>query len=193
MRIILSLFAATLLLASCQTVNVPPPHPLSFTNYSPIYLNVGNIQIVDEYQEPHQLPNVEHLIPVSPTEAMHTWVNDRLRQTGGDKTLQVIIKNASVVVTPLPQSGGLLSGAQDKRYNARLDVEMRIYGGAAMSEANIGASATRSIIIPADKSLAERDEIMHQFITGLMVSMNAELEKNIYHYFGAYIDYSKTP
>lgn len=185
--------AAALLLAGCQTVNVPPPHPLSFKNYSPIYLNVGQIQIVDAYQSPHRPPNVEYLIPISPSDAMHSWVNDRLHPTGGDKTLEVIIHDGSVIATPLPRSGEFYTASQDKRYDARLDVEMRIYAGGAMSEASITATATRSITIPASTSLAERDEIMHRFIAGLMVSMNAELEKNIYKYFGSYIDYSKTP
>ncbi|MDE3038247.1 MAG: hypothetical protein KGJ21_07350, partial [Pseudomonadota bacterium] len=178
MRNILSFCLAALLLASCQTVNVPPPHPLSFTRYQPIYLNVGKIEIVDAYKSPMRLPNVEYLIPISPSDAMHSWVHDRLHPAGGDKMLEVIIHDGSVIATPLPQPDGFFTASPDKRYDAKLDVEMRVYGGGAMSEASITATATRSITIPADVSLAQRDEILHHFIAGLMTSMNAELEKN---------------
>lgn len=192
MRTLLFL-AAALLLASCETVNVPPPHPLSFKNYSPIYLKVGQIQINDEYQPSRQLPHVEEFIPISPTDATHTWVDDRLRATGGSNTLEVIIHDASVTATPLPQQDGLFTGSPDKRYDARLTVEMRLYTGGAMSEASVEAAATRSLTIPGNVSLVQRDAMLHQFIAAMMVSINAELEKNIYKYFAGYIDYSKTP
>jgi hypothetical protein len=182
-----------MILAACQPVNPPAPPPLSFTRYQPIYLNVAKIDIIEEYKSPMQPPNVEHLLPTSPTEAMRIWVRDRLRATGNAKTLQITIKDASVIATPLPQPGGIegfFTNSQDKRYDAKLDVEMRIYGGEAMSEASIEAVATRSITVAVKASVAERQAIFRRMIADLMESENAELEKNIYQYFGNSINFS---
>src|SRR5690242_3095249 len=96
------------LLAACQPTAVPPPAPeLSFTRYQPINLNVGKMEFVEEYKSPMQPPNVDQLMPTSPDQAMHIWVRDRLHGSGGDKTLQIIIKDASVIETALPKPGGM--------------------------------------------------------------------------------------
>jgi hypothetical protein len=185
---------AGVMLSACQGhYQPPPPMELGFTRYQPIYLNVGVIENVDEYKSPMTLPNVEHTLPYSPTEAMHIWVQDRLRAVGVNKTLQVIIKDASVVETDLPKPGGVqgfFTDSQDKRYDAKLEVELRIYGDDALSEANIHVSASRTTTIGEHASVAEREAVFRKLIFTLMDAMNAELEKNIYQYFGNDISYS---
>ncbi len=183
-----------LLLLACEHPGPPAPGEPSFTRYQPIYLHVGSIDLVEEYQSPMKPPNVEHLIPYSPSDAMHIWIKDRLRAVGAENSLQVIIKDASVISTLLPESGGIggiITLSHDRRYDARLEVEMRIYAGDdAMSKASIDVVATRSVTINEKASLAERSAIFRKMIFDLMESMNAELEKNMYQYFGNYINYS---
>ncbi len=165
--------------------------------YQPIYLDVANIEFVEEYKSPMRSPYVEHLIPYSPSEAMHIWVKDRLRTVGLDKTLQVIIKDASVIATELPKPDGItgfFTDSQDWRYDAKLDVEMRIYGEGAMSEASIDVSATQSTTISEKASaLPSAKPFSASMIADLMESANAELEKNMFKYFSKYISYSQTP
>lgn len=177
-----------------QHVDYPP---LSFARYQPIYLDVSNIQFVEEYKSPMQMPYVEHLLPYSPSEAMHIWIKDRIRAIGNDRFLQVIIKDGSVKVTQLPKPQGLsgfLTVSQDKRYDAKLDVEMRIYGGGhAMSDANVHVVATRSITLSEDASVGERNRAFRKMIADMMEPVNAELEKNMFMYFGNYINYSQNP
>ncbi|MDE3060969.1 MAG: hypothetical protein KGJ06_08150 [Pseudomonadota bacterium] len=186
--------ALLLLITACQPSPPAPPPEIGFTRFQPIYLDVAKIDIVDEYQSPMKSPNVEHLLPVSPAEAMHVWVRDRLRAVGTGRSLQVIIKDASVTVTALPKPGGMqgfFTVSQDKRYDGRLDVEMRIYNGGAMSEANIEATVTRSITMSERVSLAEREALFRRMIYDMMEEMNAEMEKQMYTYFGNYISYSR--
>ena len=184
MRKIIPLCLLTLLLCGCYNAPPPPPLPqaleINFRRYQPIYLNVTSIEIVDEYKSPMRAPNVEHLMPYSPAEAMHIWTRDRLRSVGADKTMQVIVKDASVVAVDLPKPGGVegaITISQDKRYDAKLSIEMRIYGGGAMSEANIDVTATRSVTIPENASVAKREAVFRKLTYDLMDMMNAELEK----------------
>lgn len=182
-----------LLLASCQSPEIAPRKPVSFTQYQPIGLAVGAIEIKEEYRSPLHAPNVEHLFPTSPAEAMRIWVKDRLRTQGGAKTLQVIVKDASVVQEPLPRTQGfkgVYTLDQSEKYNARLEVEMRIYGDGPLSEASISVVGTRSDTASENFSVAARDALADRMIRDLMALMNAELEKNFHQYFSAYVNYT---
>ena len=186
------------LLAACQpTATSNPSQVLSFTRYQPIFLNVATIEVVDEYQPPGLPPNIEHLMPYAPSEAMHIWVKDRLRAAGLNHSMQVIIKDGSVVAKNLPTPGGvqgLFTLSQNRQYDARLAVEMRIYGeGRAMSEASIQAVVTRSVTVREDISPADREKVLRRLTWQLMEAMNAQLEKTMFEYFGPYINFSHTP
>src|ERR1700761_8023109 len=97
---IMALFAALLLAACTQTSPVEYP-PLTFKKYQPINMAVSSIEFVEEYKSPMKPPYVEHLIPYSPSEAMHIWVKDRLHASGGSRVMKVIIKDGSVKATEL--------------------------------------------------------------------------------------------
>lgn len=188
--------AGALFVTGCEPPPTVIPPKLSFTRYQPIYLDVADISIIDAYKSPMRAPYVEHLLPYSPADAMHIWVKDRLRTVGKDKLMEVIIKDGSVMVTTLPKEPGLkgmMSPDPDKRYDARIAVEMRIYGGDAMSEASVYVTAVRSINVAANTSPSDRDAIFRRLIFDLMEEANAELEKNMFLYFANYISYSHSP
>lgn len=176
-----------LVVSSCS--NPPPaiPRDMNFKRYQPIMMNVGRISFLEDYQSPRHPPYVEHLLPITPAEAMKKWVDDRLRVAGTNKFMQVIVKDASVISTPIPDSG--LSLGKSRRYDAKLSVEMRIYGEGAMSEASIQTTATRSITIPESASLRDRENAFRRMIFELMETMNAALEQYMFQYFGDYIVY----
>lgn len=187
---------AVLLLAACQQPAPPARPDVSFTRYQPLYMDVNTIDVVEDYKSPRALPNIEHLLPQSPADAMRTWVKDRLRTTGANRRLEVHIKDASVLATPLPKQSGIegVFSPDAKRYDARIEVEMRVYGTvSAMSEASIDVAATRSVTINESASLSERNTIFRDMTYQLMESLNAEIEKNMFLYLSNYISYAKSP
>lgn len=172
------------------------PAEISFKQYQPIYLDVSNIDFVEEYKSPMKEPNIEHLLPISPAEAMKAWVRDRIRSVGMNHSMQVIIKDAHVVGVELPQKDGIsgyFSDSPDRRYDARLEVELRIYNEGAMSDASITVVATQSNTISKKATLQERKAAFARMTVVLMDSANAELEKQIFKYFSRYIMYAQTP
>ena len=188
---------AVLALVACRSESPVEFPPLSFVRYQPIHMDVSNIEIVEEYKSPQREPHVEHLMPYSPAEAVRLWVKDRLRAVGMEKTLQVIIREGSVVSVPIRKDtavGDLVTLNRDKRYDAKLEVELRVYGTqSAISESNVSVSATRSITIPEKASANRREAMMRQMITDLMETVNAELEKNMHLYMSGNIAYTKMP
>lgn len=191
------LFSLLLLfLAACNDVTVPSTPPLSFRQYQPIYMSVSRIDVLEEYQSPNRPPNVEHTMPYSPADAMQLWVKQRLKAAGGTRTMQVIIKDASVIEKNLPTKdgiGGLLSVQVNRQYDARLEVELRIYGDAALSEASVNVVANRMMTVTEDLSAHERDAKFRELMKDMMATTNAELEKNIYAHLGSYVNYSTSP
>jgi len=193
-RILVSFGA--LLIAGCSSPELPNHPPLTFTQYQPIYMAVSSVEFVQDYKSPMKPPYVENLMPYSPAEAMQIWVRDRLKTGGGTKTMKVIVKDGSVKAVQLPTGSGIkgfLTIEQDRRYDARLAVEMRIYGNSPIAEADIEANANRSVTMSEDASVAERDDVFRKLIADMMADMNAELEKDLYQYMSNYISYSQTP
>lgn len=186
-----------LLLPACIDLSVPAGGPApSFKRYQPIYMNVSGIEVLEEYKSPMRAPNVEHTMVYSPADAMQIWVKQRLRAAGGDKTMQVIIKDASVIGKARANAGGFFgyfSSAPDHDYNARLEVEMRIYGDAALSEASINVVATRTLEMNQNAGARARDQKFRAMIDEMMTTVNAEMEKNIFQHLGAYVNFSMNP
>lgn len=178
------------LIIACSTPAAPTKRDISFTKYQKINVNVGKIEVIEAYKSPLKAPNVEHIMPRSPADAMQIWVHDRLRATGSDKLLQVTINDASVVATDLPRTKGitgLFTVDQEKRYDARLDVELKIYGEASLSEADTAITVTRSITIPENASVNSRRAAYDKMLNDLMQMLNDKLEQNMQNYFRNYV------
>lgn len=176
--------ALVFLLTACGSKDVVEYRPLSFTHFQPIYMAVSSIQVVEEYKSPQRPPYIEHLIPYSPAEAMRIWVRDRMRTAGGEKTMQVIVRNGSVTATDT---------GNGRRYDAKLEVELRIYGEGVISEASVFINGTRSATISSLASDSERNRTFRKLIGDLMEELNAEMEKNLYQYMGKYISFTQMP
>ncbi len=187
-------FFITLIFFAVAACSSPTPpinqQPINFSQYAPINVDVARIDLIEEYKSPFAAPNVEHLMPYSPADAMALWVKDRLHATGHDKILQVTIKDAAVKSTDLPKTKGLtglFTNDQDKRYDGRLEVEMRIYGDQPMSLADTSVVITRSITIPENASVNYRKSAYLQMVQDMMKMLNDKLESNMRSYMGNFI------
>lgn len=184
-------------LSACEETRVVQHPPLSFAQYLPIHMNVAEIEIIERYKPPHELPYVEHLIPYSPTEAVEIWAKQRLRAVGIRGKLEIIITDGPVTVHNLPHEqhwSSLFTGLPDKRYDAKVRVEMRIYmPGRAVSKANVEASAKRSIVVNDSATPLQRSAAHRRMINDLMTILNAQLEVNMFKYMAEHISFSHNP
>jgi hypothetical protein len=185
------LFSILLGIAACATPEQPSTPTLSFTGSSKINVNVASIEMIEAYKSPFRPPNVEHLMPYSPADAVALWVKDRLQAVGSDKLLQITIVDASVIESDLPKTKGitgLFTVDQDKKYDARIEVEMRIYGEAALSEASTSVIVTRSITMAENASVNSRKAAYIKMIQDMMKMVNDKLENNMLNYMQNYIN-----
>ena len=89
----------------------------------------------------------------------------------------------------LPTSGGLsgmLTTDQSERYSLHLVVEMQVLDGRSI-QGTAKAEARRSITVPEDSSLSEREEVWYQLTEQTMRDLDQQLEQTIREAFFPYI------
>jgi hypothetical protein len=175
--------AATLALGACTSA---PPRPqarqISFANLAPISFDVARVEVVQQYQPPQVPPNVDHLTPVPPSDAIRRWANERVRAMGASGTMRVIIKDASITETHLkPTTGvrGTFTTDQSERYDGRLSVDLVVEVPSRQFQGYTGATVSRTISVPENVSLQGREDAWHSLVERMMADLNAKLEEGI--------------
>ncbi|WP_334130352.1 hypothetical protein [Sneathiella sp.] len=178
-------------LAGCVQAPPQPSYPdITFQHLRPIYLDVGEIRIVDEFRAPLQRPHVEHELPVSINHAIRNWVSDRLKTTGNSAAVAIVtIRDASALEKELDKAAGLrglVTKSQSELYEFHALVEVKvneISGAYAVATAEV----TRSKSVPEGITLNEREKMYYTQVNALMQAFDQEMEKNIRAYMGTYL------
>lgn len=184
-RSLLALLAGTpLLVAGCGLRNpsVADPGRIDFTRFGPIVLAAGSVEVMDLYHAPRVRPNVEHLAPEPPAIAVRRWTAERLVTTGGNGSVRVTIRDASVLETELPRTTGvkgLFTTDQDRRYDCRIEVEVSARGNDGRFSGHASALASHSTTVAEDVLDAELGKVWAELVRRTMEQLNAELDRNI--------------
>ena len=172
-----------LLPAACEP---PAPAPvfaqLTYAHLGAIRLDVAKVEVVDQYVPPLKRPNVEHEFPITPAAAARRWAVERIKAAGTGRTARVIVRTAVVRVKTLPKSKdlrGLFTVQESERYDGELAMTIEIRSERGFREAFAEARATRSRTVLENISLNQRTKVYYEMTEGMMIDLNAELEKNI--------------
>ena len=159
----------------------------SYTKDKPIELKVSKIDIVSEFTPTFTRPHVEHLFPVSIEKTAKLWAQDRLKADdfSSAKVAEVIIKDASVT-EELEQGNQIFE--QDKvKYSARLVVSIKVSDPDSLAQASTEVEAWRSLTIPADTDIADKEGYWNSMVKKLFDDFNTKMTANIYQYLNAFI------
>ena len=106
---LLGLVLGLVALAGCET---PPPESrfpeMTFAHLGPIRLDVAEIEVIETYRSPLAPPNVEHLAPTRPAEAVRRWAADRLRAEGRGGGAQPDLRPPGTIQNGPEKTGGLV-------------------------------------------------------------------------------------
>lgn len=162
---------------------------LTYEHLPDINLDVGEIQIEQAYEASAEAPNVGHRFPVHPKDAALRWGQDRLVAKGDRLTFRYIVRQAAATETVLEKSKGvtgLLTTDQSERYDVHIVVDMQILDGRQI-QGNASAEARRSVTVPEDISLKEREQVWYRLTEDTMNDLNDQLEETIKTAFFPYI------
>lgn len=190
----ISVLAALLMvmtgLASCTTPPPPQFPELTFTHLPQIALGVARIEIVDNFTPPSDPKHVENRMPVTPEQALRNWARDRLQANGVSGVAKFIINNAAVTETPLVLKKGLsgvFTTEQSHRYDAGVDVEVRLEGVPRVTQAFAKAAVNRSQTIPEDASINVREETWFNLTEQVMKDFDPQMSASIRKHLADFI------
>ena len=182
-RFVLAAGFAALALSACQsTPPRPAPRPIDFSNYGPIVLNAGNIDVVDAYR-PGGGVHVEQRSSMPPAQAVRLWASERLQAAGGPGRVRVTIRDASIIENQLAKTGGVkgyFTNDQAQRYDGRIEVEINgEVPGETSFRGMTKAVVTYSTTVPENISLADREATFAEITRRMMDDLNARLDAGI--------------
>ncbi|MBP2232641.1 hypothetical protein J2847_005972 [Azospirillum agricola] len=184
-RLVLAAGLAVLALSACQsTPPRPAPRPIDFSNFGPIVLNAGRVDVVNAYR-PLGGNHVEDRSAVPPAEAVRRWAAERLQAAGGPGRVSVVIKDAGIVEVPLPRTQGVkgyFTTDQAQRYDGRLEVEVSGEAPDATGAVFRGmtkATVTYSTTVPENIALADREATFLDITRRMVEDLNARLDAGI--------------
>jgi hypothetical protein len=181
-----ALLACLALLAACADGGPPPaatpPRPLDYTYLTPLRLDVARVEVVEAWQPPRTLPNVDHRMAPEPRAALAQMARDRVQAWGREGSATVTITEASLTEERLTRSSGITSlfaSQPSERYTLNLAVvlEVRNAGGGTNGRAEARISRTRTV--NDDVTLAQRERIWDEMLRAAMddaQGMNVEFE-----------------
>lgn len=185
--------AATLAVLLAAGCNISPPEQvtpdLTFEQVAPVFLSVGDIAFVDEYQMPMAAPNVEHFFKTPPAEVVKQLVRKQLRPAGTEHRLRVVIEDAAVIEKPLrttPGVEGFFKREPAVTYDARMVLRFEMIDEAApdviLGHARI--EATRSTTLLEGLSPADRDRAFFSLTEQIMADMSRGIQTTVRDTFG---------
>jgi len=170
------------MLGACTTPQAPQFPELTFTHLPKISLGVARIEIVDEFTPPADPKHVENHMPVTPEHALRNWARDRLQANGVSGVAKFIIRDAAVTETELKRSKGLtgvFTTEQSHRYDAAVNVEVRLEGVPRVTEAYAQAGINRSRTVPEDASINVREEAWFSLTEEVMKDFDPQMSASI--------------
>jgi hypothetical protein len=192
MKRCLVLAGVALMIGLSGCTDGPPtsaPPDLSFANYQPITLDVGQVEVIDNYKPPMKEPYIEHTFRTSPAQATEKLVRHQLAAAGGEKMLRAIIEDASVTHEELPVEKGITGvfmREPAEKLKARVLLRFELVNPAA-PDIIIGHAdviAKREKTLQEDVSPAERDHAYFMMTKDLMDDLNDGMRSTVKNTFG---------
>lgn len=179
---------ASVLVAGCQMPPQKQTFPaLTYAHKGPIVFNVGKVDVVSSYVSPMKEPNVEHLAPVPPSQAMMQWGRDRIQAGGGPGLVRLTITEAKIVDVPLPIEGGIrgaLTRQQSDKYVETIAADIEVFDNAGNRRGSVHSSTERSRTVAEGTPPAERDKVLFELTEASMNDMDSNLEQAIRAHLG---------
>lgn len=175
------LAVATLAVVAC-TSSMPAPRPmpiLAYQKYPPMRVNVGRVEVVDNYTS-GQYPNIEGQMALPLPQAVHDWAQNRFQANGQDGVLTITIDRASVVTDNLQRTTGVkgwLTVDQAQRLSGQIVVRFAATGMSFGTSGNAMVEVKSSRTVPEDASLQQQDVILANLTDSMFTELDAGTQR----------------
>jgi hypothetical protein len=168
--------------AGCSSIS-PAPRPvpaLGYHKYPAVRLNVGRIEVVNNYN-PAQLPNhIENQMALPLPDAVNDWAKSRFQARGQDGVLTITIDDASVIGEDLQRTKGvkgMFTIDQSRRVigdiKVRFTASNMSFGNSGNAQVNVKSSRT----LAEDSSLHQQDIVLADMTDHMMSELDAATQR----------------
>lgn len=159
-----------------QTVSGKPLAELTYDHIQPLYVSASNVDVVDNYNPSADPADVSSRFPTPPDIAVRRWAERRLQPGVGTGTLKFTIDSVTARQTnSAPQ--GTLERWTKQGGTTRYDVVMKLtvdkVTDARMGNSHHTFNVTRSVTIPDNWSIAQREAEMQTFVEEIVAAVDA--------------------
>ncbi len=171
-------------LAACSTTSTSSPRgpqvaDLSFEQLTPLQLNVGAVEVIDNTIS----QSVKPVNPrVSPAGALARYAKQRLQAMGGEGTLKFNIQQASLISAESQNTGDWRQVFQldnPTEYTVTMRVGLDLVGRTTQPNVRSAYTLERKKILPAGTSLASRDRELNLLVADMVKNVDIAVEKGI--------------
>ncbi|MBP7338148.1 hypothetical protein [Niveispirillum sp.] len=155
---------------------------VDFSGREAIVLDVASIEVESQYVAPMAPPNIDHELPLTPSDAVRLWASTRLKAGGTQGKARVIIKDASVKEIDLDRTKGIkgwFTKDQSQKYEGKFAVDIVVEGTSRGYTGSVSAAVARSTTVAEDVTLAQREKTMTDLVRDLVGDLDTELDKSI--------------
>ena len=185
--------ACLIVVTGCSSQMGAPfePMTLDYTRLGKINLAVTRVNFFN--QAPKASPDDAYVFQFYKpqiADALFRWDSDRLQAGGGQGEAALEIHEASLHRERLPLKTGISSWftrQQSERWTAQINADVRVDGAVGNFFGTATATVTRSITLPEDASLSERENAYRGLINNLMNDFNTQMESTIREHLNAVV------
>lgn len=158
-------------------------------------LLVDRLEVEVTYVAPRAVPNVEHTLTPTPTQAAEAWARQKLLPKGAQTPgtiAKFIIRRASIVETALTTPGGLRGLIADDpafRYDAILEADLEIRNAAGFRDRQIAVRQDASRTVKERATFDERRAVWGALVNDLIDQMGRSFDQAIPANFGPVLTY----
>lgn len=170
-------------LAACSTASSTPPRTadLSFSQMQPLTLNVTQVQVIDQ-STPVTTPANRTPMRASPSMALHRYVQQRLRASGGDGSLNFVIQQASITSAESEGSGTWTDAfllSKPMEYTVTMRVGLDLVNAKTRPNVRSAYTLERKKTLSAGASLADRDRELNLLIETMVRDMDKAVQTGL--------------
>ncbi|MDP9195474.1 MAG: hypothetical protein M3O22_01690 [Pseudomonadota bacterium] len=163
---------------------------MSFADKPSVSLDVAEVRITSEYEPAGQGAWVQDSFPVSPVAAVRQWANDRLKATGRDGNVHVIVKEAGIRSVPLQKTAGIkgfFTKDHTEQYEGKITVEVIGKSDERKMSGAADATVQRTVSVPEDASPAQRESIQYEMVKKMMQDLDEKLTQAVQVYLAPFV------
>ena len=178
-RFLVPALALTVLAAApgctTQTVSGKPLAELTYDHIQPLYVSASNIDVIDNYNPSADPQDVSSRFPTPPDIAVRRWAERRLQPGVGTGTLRFVIDSVTAHKSAQGPENSLqrwTGQGATSTYKVVMKISMSKQTDARIGNSNHAFTVTRSVTIPDNWSIAQREAEMQTFVETIVAAVD---------------------